>query len=340
MAVLPIRTERLVLRVMRPGEAAALAAYRNDPEVARYQDWPVPFTVADAERLLAGQAHLVDLDPEGWTQVAIEHDGQVVGDLGVRVETSCRRATIGYTIAPSAQHRGFAVEAAGAMIDAVFERTETWRIVATADDANRASMRVIEPLGFRFEGIARQAALVRGKWVDDVQFAITRDDRAAWVSRVRTPPERVELVELVHETALLYAELATHRHQEAFVAPMSDSFRNALLPEEVNGGQPELWLRGIAADGEPVGFVMLVLVTDTFPDPYLWRFLIDRRHQRRGIGGRVMSMLIEQLRAEGHERLVLSWGTGPGGPELFYRRLGFEPTGNMLDHELEAALVL
>ena len=51
-------------------------------------------------------------------------------------------------------------------------------------------------------------------------------------------------------------------------------------------------------------------------------------------------MLIEQLRAEGHERLVLSWGTGPGSPELFYRHLGFEPTGNMIDHEFEAALIL
>jgi RimJ/RimL family protein N-acetyltransferase len=340
MAVLPIRTERLLLRVMRPGDAATLAAYRDDPDVARYQEWSLPFTLADAERLLAGQAHLDDLDPEGWTQVAIEHDGEVIGDLGVCLESSQRRATLGYTLAPSAQHRGFAVEAAGAMIDAVFARTDTWRIVATTDDANAASMRVIEPLGFRFEGIARQAALVRGKWVDDVRFALTRDDRAAWVSRVRTRPERVELVELVHETARPYAELRTHRFQEEFVAPMSDTFRHALLPEEVDGARALPWFRGIAADGDPVGFVMLALVTDTFPHPYLWRFLIDRWHQRRGIGGRVMSMLIEQLREEGHERLMTSWGHGPGSPELFYRRIGFEPTGNMIDDEIEAALVL
>lgn len=340
MAVLPIRTERLVLRVMRPGDAAVLAAYRDDLKVARYQDWSLPFTLADAERLLADQALLDDVDPEGWTQVAIEHDGEVVGDLAVCLETSGHRATLGYTIAPSAQHRGFAVEAAGAMIDAVFDRTETWRIVASLDDANLASMRVIESLGFRFEGIARRAALVRGQWVDDVQFAITRDDRAAWISRVRTRPQGVELVELVHETADPYATLATHRYQEEFVAPMSATFRHALLPEEVDGARAVPWFRGIAADGEPVGFVMLALVTETFPDPYLWRLLIDRWHQRRGIGGWVMSMLIEQLRQEGHERLMLSWGQGPGSPELFYRRIGFEPTGNMIDDEFEAALVL
>ena len=181
---------------------------------------------------------------------------------------------------------------------------------------------------------------MRGEWVDRVRFALLRDDRAAWVSRLRTPPERVELVELVDETARPYAELVTHRFQEEFVAPMSVTFRHALLPEAVDGARVVPWFRGIAADGVPVGFMMIAVATETFPDPYLWRFLIDRWHQRRGIGGRVMSMLIEQLRDEGHERLMTSWGRGPGNPEPFYRGIGFAPTGNMIDDEFEVALAL
>lgn len=340
MAILPIRSERLLLRVMQPGDAAVLASYRDNPDTARFQDWPLPFTLADAERLLASQAHRDDLEPEDWTHVAIEHEGEVIGDLALGLETSRRRATLRYTLAPEARHRGFAAEAAGAMVDALFDRTEIRRIMATADDANPASMQVIEPLGFRFEGIAYKAAPVRSEWVDGVRFALLREDRAAWVSRVRTPPDRVELIELVHENARPYAELMTHRYHEEFVSPNPTSFRHALLPEEVDGARVVPWFRGIAADGLPVGFVMLAVVTETFPDPYLWRLMIDRWHQRRGIGGRVMSMLIEQLREEGHERLMLSWGVGPGSPELYYRRLGFEPTGNMIDDEFEAALVL
>jgi GNAT superfamily N-acetyltransferase len=134
--------------------------------------------------------------------------------------------------------------------------------------------------------------------------------------------------------------LVTHRFQEEFVAPMAVTFRHALLPEEVDGARVVPWFRGIAADGVPVGFVLLALATDTFPDPFLWRFLIDRWHQRRCIGGRVMAMLIEQLREEGHQRLMLSWGLGPGSPEPFYRGIGFAPTGNMIDDEFEAALAL
>ena len=59
---------------------------------------------------------------------------------------------------------------------------------------------------------------MRGEWVDGVRFAILREDRAAWVSRRRRPPASVELVELVHENSRAYAELATHRFQEEFVA--------------------------------------------------------------------------------------------------------------------------
>ncbi len=145
---------------------------------------------------------------------------------------------------------------------------------------------------------------------------------------------------MVHETARPYANLATHRFQEEFVAPMPASFRHALLPEEVNGARCVPWFRGIEADGVPVGFLMIAVVTDTFPYPYVWRLLIDRWHQRRGIGKRVMAMLIDDMRKQGNSRLDLSWGEGPGSPAAFYRSLGFVPTGNLIDHEIEAVLDL
>jgi RimJ/RimL family protein N-acetyltransferase len=340
MAVLPIATERLVLRVMRPDDAAALAAYRNLPEIARYQDWDLPFTVADAERLLAAQDGLDDLGPAGWTQVAIEHEGSVVGDLAVGLDLEARRAALGYTLAPAAQHRGFAVEAAGAIVDALFARTTVRRIVATLDPANLVSMRVVESLGFRFEGVECESALVRGAWLDDARFALLAADRAAWLERDRSRPEYVDLVELVHESARPFADLATFRYQEQFVAPMWASFRHALLPEEIDGARVVPWFRGVTADGVPAGFVMLAAATAAHPTPYLWRLLIDRWHQRRGIGERVLDLVAGGLRAEGHRRLLTSWVDGPGGPEPFYRRYGFEPTGNLIDGEVEAVLEL
>ena len=48
-------TERLLIRAMRTDDARALAAYRNDPETARYQDWAVPFGEDDAARFVDAQ---------------------------------------------------------------------------------------------------------------------------------------------------------------------------------------------------------------------------------------------------------------------------------------------
>lgn len=94
------------------------------------------------------------------------------------------------------------------------------------------------------------------------------------------------------------------------------------------------------ADGEIVGFMILSAVSPGEPLPYLWRFLIDRRHQRRGVGGRAIRLLADQLRADGRDALLLSWVDAPGGPRPFYERLGFVPTGVVVDGEIEARLDL
>ncbi len=292
----------------------------------------MPILPISTERLL--------LRGETAARIVIEHEGADIGEVEVRREKGATQAEINFSIVPSAQRRKFAGEAVGATVDALFANTGVNRVAAMVDDKNTPAMAVIEPLGFRFEGIIRQAARVDDHWVDRAQFAVVREDRAAWLSRSRTPPERIEFVELVHETVRAYANLTTHRFQEEFVAPMAASFRHALLPEAVNGTRAVPWFRGIEADGVPVGFLMIATATDAFPYPYVWRLLIDRLHQRRGIGKRVMATVINDMRAQGHSRLDLSWGEGPGSPAAFYRSLGFVPTGNMIDDEIEAVLNL
>ena len=83
---------------------------------------------------------------------------------------------------------------------------------------------------------------------------------------------------------------------------------------------------------------MLAAVTEHHPEPYLWRLLIDRRHQRRGIGDRVLALLVDRLRAEGSSSLLVGWVPGPGGPAPFYLERGFVPTGEVDDGEIEARL--
>jgi GNAT superfamily N-acetyltransferase len=145
----------------------------------------------------------------------------------------------------------------------------------------------------------------------------------------------VRLVEVTTENVGPVTRLRTHKTQESFVATMADTFVDALFPEIIDGAPVVPWLRAVFADGELVGFVMLALHTEHHSEPYLWRLLIDRLHQRRGIGERVVDLVAEECRRMGDKTLVTSWTEGKGSPRPFHVRNGFEPTGNLIDGETE-----
>jgi ribosomal protein S18 acetylase RimI-like enzyme len=194
-------------------------------------------------------------------------------------------------------------------------------------------------VGFTFECLASRAELVRGEWVDDLRYSLLADDRRAWATRARSRPSRVDLVEITADDVALWGRLATHYSQQRFVATMQQSFRDALFPESVDGAPVVPWMRGVIADDQRAGFVMIARVTEHHPEPYLWRLLVDRWHQRRGIGEQVMAALVAMLGDEGHHTLLTSYVEGmPGSPTPFYRRLGFVPTGEVNHGETVARL--
>ena len=347
MITLPLHTERLVLRMAGLDDAPTLASYRSDPDVARYQDWPLPYTADQATESLRRQAHLAGPAVGESVQVAIEYDGAMIGDLYVGIGDlvdGCTQATLGYTLAATHQGRGFALEAAEAMVDALFEHTSVHRIEATLDPLNAASMRVLDLLGFSHEGVARRSVPIRGEWLDDLRYGLLREQRAAWTTRPMSVAA-VRLVELDAHLVRTYGGLAVHPHQEEFVSSVRTSFGDALFPEVVDGAPLVPWLRGVealTADGaaHPAGLVMLAQATDAHPEPYLWRLLVDRWWQRAGVGRAVLDALVAMLRSDGHRTLLVSWVDGIGGPRRFYERYGFVATGRLLDGEIEARLPL
>ena len=329
-AFVPFETARARIRTMVEGDAQSFADYRSDPEVARYQSWTAPYPLESARRL-------IDEQPDGplagdWVQLAIDVDGDLVGDVAVGLSSDGRIAQLGYTLAGDRQGSGLATEAVGAVVDRLFAQLGVHRVEASVDPRNVASERLLERLGFDFEGTSRSAVWTDPEWTDDDRYALTADAHAAWEQRPRDAPEDVRLVEVTPDNVHALRRLRTHHTQERFVSPMLGSFADALAPEVVDGAPLVPWLRGIEADGEVVGFMMLSERTEHHPEAYLWRLLVDRVHQRRGIGSRAVTILIEQLRAEGHDTLAVSWVPAPGGPEPMYRELGFVPTGE-LDHD-------
>ena len=117
LAILPLSTPRLVLRALRPADAAVIHGYRNDPVAARFQDWPLPFSLTAAQRLATEQSDIRGPIVGGWVQLGVEQDGELVGDLAVGLDRTGSTATVGYTLRPDRWGRGLGTEAVGALVD-------------------------------------------------------------------------------------------------------------------------------------------------------------------------------------------------------------------------------
>lgn len=139
---------------------------------------------------------------------------------------------------------------------------------------------------------------------------------------------KVELRGITNETLLPILKLAVAPEQQSFVAP------NAVSISEAYFNRDEAWFRGIYANGEAVGFVMLSLKPDE-SEYWVWRYMVDAKHQGKGYGKAAMTHVLDFVRSQpGAKELFLSHVKGNGPTAAFYQSLGFRYTGAEEDGEL------
>jgi diamine N-acetyltransferase len=135
------------------------------------------------------------------------------------------------------------------------------------------------------------------------------------------------------ETVRAVSLLQVAPDQRTYVAPNAVSIAEAMF-------EPKAWFRAIVADDVLVGFAMLSLDTAAH-EYYLWRFMVDAHYQGFGYGAAAIRLIVDHVRTlPGASALLVSWVPADGGPEPFYRGLGFEPTGEIDDGEVVGRLAL
>lgn len=325
---------------MEPDDAELLAARRSDPDAARYQAWSSPFPLQRAAEMVAALIEMDGPANDKWwmASVEVQNSGEVIGEVVVHLTWDSRCAEVGYTLLPEEWGRGYATEAASAIVGFLFEQPEITRVFGMLHPENTPSARVLERVGMLFEGHTRNSFWLDDENSDDWIYGMTPEDHQAWVTRPRRAPETISWRPVDQSNEAAVFKLRTHWTQRDFVAPMEWSYTDALFPEIVDGAPLEPWMRAVHAEGELVAFVMLAKITDAHPEPYLWRLLVDRLHQRRGIGRRILDLVVAQCREWGASTLLTSWNPERGTPEPFYLGYGFEPTGSIVDGEVEARL--
>lgn len=168
-----LRTDRLVLRMVREDDFEQYAAMVADPEVVRYLGEGKPLTRADAWRQMAFVLGHWQLRGYGLWAVEEAATGRLAGRVGFLDPEGWPGFELAWTLAREFWGRGYATEAARRALRHAFEDLGRDHVISLIRPANAPSVRVAERLGERLEG---QTEFLGG---EALVYGITRD---AWLA--------------------------------------------------------------------------------------------------------------------------------------------------------------
>ena len=168
-----------LVRHWQADDAASLAEHANDRRIwLNLRDrFPHPYTLADAEAFLRMVAAM---QPRTFFAIAV--DQRAVGGIGYTLHHDVERvgAEIGYWLGAAFWGRGIMTAALSAVTDYAFRQHEELRRVYAVPYAwSAASIRVLEKVGYRFEGRMRESAIKDGRVTDQLLYATLRSERTA-----------------------------------------------------------------------------------------------------------------------------------------------------------------
>ncbi len=203
-------TPRLCLRPLSLADASRIQHLAGDPRIAATTARvPHPYTLPVAEKLIASHDPNAALGTEfvfaitlpGTRTPGRERDpndtGFLIGviEIGIDQDPDQRRGTLGYWIGVPFWNKGFATEAARAMLAFGFSRRHLHRIDARHLALNPASGRVMEKVGMTREGLLRAHFFKQGEYHDIVQYGILHEEwqRATRPRKLIAPRRNAEL---------------------------------------------------------------------------------------------------------------------------------------------------
>lgn len=185
----PIVTERLILRPMTMADVSDVFAYHSRADVCRYLLFE-PRTREQVEAKVLEYSLATTLAADGdFLQLALElparaesvagaaSPARVIGDSYFTISSvENSRGEIGWTMHPDFTGRGYAAEAANAVLALAFRELTLHRVVAELDPRNDASIALCKRLGMHEEALFRKDLLFKGDWADTGLYAILRDE--------------------------------------------------------------------------------------------------------------------------------------------------------------------
>ncbi|MDD2955144.1 MAG: GNAT family N-acetyltransferase [Oscillospiraceae bacterium] len=170
-----METKRLILRSFSPDDGEGLFEYLSQEETVKFEPYGV-FTREQAEKEAVTRAE----DPAFWA-VCLKDTGKLIGNLYL-AEQDFGTWELGYVFHSGYRGKGYATEAAKALIDDLFAQGRGRRVIALCDPLNPDSWRLLERLGMRREGHLLKNIWFdrddagRPVWKDTYEYAVLKEE--------------------------------------------------------------------------------------------------------------------------------------------------------------------
>lgn len=182
--MLPINTERLLLRRFSPEDAGDIQKFAADPLIARHLNGFPGKTIEEIHSYINQQGCYEPGDIGKCFDLAVHLrlEEMVIG-LVTLVTHEYQQGEVGFALNAAYQRQGYATEAVSAVITYGFEVLHLHRVFAKTERQNISSWMLLERLGMRREGLLLQDHRVDGEWKDTYIYAMLNHD---WSKRNRT----------------------------------------------------------------------------------------------------------------------------------------------------------
>ena len=173
-----IETERLILRRFHFSDLESVFTnWASDEHVQKMYSEPVYETIEAAEVMLARYISMYAQDDKYRWAVILKETGECIGQIAYfYVDSKNNFAEIEYCIGAAFQGRGYATEAAKAVIAYGFDRIGLHKVQICTKEINPKSKRVIEKCGLTYEGMLRDYFFVDGGYIGRLYFSILESE--------------------------------------------------------------------------------------------------------------------------------------------------------------------
>jgi len=177
-----LQTERLTLREMQTSDAEALVAILRDREVTRYLHGDLSSVTVKQERVYIKSMRKQFLQGGLINWLICDKDtGAAMGAIGLQpINRTHNNAAVGFFLGRAHWGKGYMTEALTAVLAHAFDVLGLNRVAGGHYAGNEVSGRVQQKCGMRLEGTHRQAFLKNGEHVDELMYAMVKDDHLRW----------------------------------------------------------------------------------------------------------------------------------------------------------------